>query len=153
MNPTNYATDPIIGYTFAKRLHRKVSQYLQEIYLKKLDKHDPIEKIFDVKWLSDDWLIPKIKLVRPCIFFNPLSANPTKWSNTLEQFIGNSRRLKSFSSKGLKYFSSKVFKKLLGVFRNALVFSTFLLSASLVHWKVLKSTPNMYLMVKNVPNV
>ena len=23
------------------------------------------------------------------IVFNPLSANPTKWSNTLEQFVGN----------------------------------------------------------------
>ena len=22
---------------------------------------------------------------------NPLSANPTKWSNTLKQFVGNSR--------------------------------------------------------------
>ena len=22
-------------------------------------------------------------------FFNPLSANPTKWSNTLKQFVGN----------------------------------------------------------------
>ena len=25
--------------------------------------------------------------------FNPLSANPTKWSNTLKQFIGKSRRI------------------------------------------------------------
>ena len=24
---------------------------------------------------------------------NPLSANPTKWSNTLKQFVGNSRRI------------------------------------------------------------
>ena len=23
------------------------------------------------------------------IVFNPLRANPTKWSNTLEQFVGN----------------------------------------------------------------
>ena len=23
------------------------------------------------------------------IIFNPLSANPTKWSNTLKQFVGN----------------------------------------------------------------
>ena len=23
------------------------------------------------------------------IFINPLSANPTKWSNTLKQFVGN----------------------------------------------------------------
>ena len=25
--------------------------------------------------------------------FNPLSANPTKWSNTLQQFVGNSGRI------------------------------------------------------------
>ena len=25
--------------------------------------------------------------------FNPLSANPTKWSNTLKQFLSNSRRV------------------------------------------------------------
>ena len=25
--------------------------------------------------------------------FNPLSANPKKWSNTLKQFIGNSRQI------------------------------------------------------------
>ena len=25
--------------------------------------------------------------------FNPLSANPTKWSNTLKQFVGNSQRI------------------------------------------------------------
>ena len=24
---------------------------------------------------------------------NPLSANPTKWSKTLKQFVGNSRRI------------------------------------------------------------
>ena len=24
---------------------------------------------------------------------NPLSGNPTKWSNTLKQFVGNSRRV------------------------------------------------------------
>ena len=23
------------------------------------------------------------------VYFNPLSANPTKWSNTLKQFVGN----------------------------------------------------------------
>ena len=27
------------------------------------------------------------------LLFNPLSPNPTKWSNTLKQFIGNSRRI------------------------------------------------------------
>ena len=28
-----------------------------------------------------------------CLIFNPLSANPTKWSNTLKQFVGKSRRI------------------------------------------------------------
>ena len=27
----------------------------------------------------------------PKELINPLSANPTKWSNTLKQFVGNSR--------------------------------------------------------------
>ena len=27
--------------------------------------------------------------------FNPLSSNPTKWSNTLKQFVGQSRRIVS----------------------------------------------------------
>ena len=27
------------------------------------------------------------------LFYNSLSANPTKWSNTLKQFVGNSRRI------------------------------------------------------------
>ena len=25
--------------------------------------------------------------------FNPLSTNPTQWSNTLRQFVGNSRQI------------------------------------------------------------
>ena len=25
------------------------------------------------------------------VWFNPLSANPTNWSNTLKQFVGNTR--------------------------------------------------------------
>ena len=26
-------------------------------------------------------------------YFSPLSNSPTKWSNTLKQFVGNSRRI------------------------------------------------------------
>ena len=26
---------------------------------------------------------------KPCRVFNPLSANPAKWSNTLKQFVSN----------------------------------------------------------------
>ena len=26
---------------------------------------------------------------RTNVYFNPLSANPTKWPNTLKQFVGN----------------------------------------------------------------
>ena len=34
-----------------------------------------------------------VKKVFLKIDLNPLSANPTKWSNTLKQFVGNSRRV------------------------------------------------------------
>ena len=37
-----------------------------------------------------------IKIAFPVLFlrfFNPLRANPTKWSNTLKQFVGNSRQI------------------------------------------------------------
>ena len=30
-----------------------------------------------------------MRSTRFMIQFNPLSANPTKWSNTLKQFVGN----------------------------------------------------------------
>ena len=30
-----------------------------------------------------------LKIFVSCIFFNPLKANPTKWSNILKQFVGN----------------------------------------------------------------
>ena len=30
---------------------------------------------------------------RKCFVFEPLSANPAKWSNTLEQFIGKIQRI------------------------------------------------------------
>ena len=36
------------------------------------------------------------KAIRYCTYinwFNPLSANPIKWSNTLKQFVRNSRRI------------------------------------------------------------
>ena len=54
--------------------------------------------------------------------FNPLSANPTKWSNTLKQFVGNLPancltvfdHLVILALKGLKTlnFKSRAFKKL-----------------------------------------
>ena len=31
------------------------------------------------------------------ICLNPLGANPTKWSNTLKQFVGKSRRIKGLN--------------------------------------------------------
>ena len=31
----------------------------------------------------------KLNKTRPISFNIPLSANPTKWSNTLKQFVGN----------------------------------------------------------------
>ena len=52
---------------------------------------------------------------KPCRVFNPLSANPTKWSNTLKQLVGNlpTNRLSMFhhfvglTLKGLKHFETK----------------------------------------------
>ena len=31
--------------------------------------------------------------LEPCQIFKPLTANPTKWSNALKQFVGNSQRI------------------------------------------------------------
>ena len=50
------------------------------------------------------------------VIFNPLSANPTKWSNTLKQFVGNRRLiiwvcytiLKGWYIKGLMVSSQKM---------------------------------------------
>ena len=50
------------------------------------------------------------------LIFNPLTANPTKWSNILKQFIGNSRRIflsmfdhfEGLALKGLKGITQKL---------------------------------------------
>ena len=45
---------------------------------------------------TSTWLIceeGEIFLKRSYKSVNPLSAKPTKWSNTLKQFVGNSRRI------------------------------------------------------------
>ena len=41
------------------------------------------------------YLPASAKVIRkyPEVGVNPLSANPTKWSNTLKQFFGNSQRI------------------------------------------------------------
>ena len=36
------------------------------------------------------WCSPVLNKISLLSLFNPLSANPTKWSNTLKQFVGNS---------------------------------------------------------------
>ena len=33
------------------------------------------------------------EVIKPLLDINPLSANPTKWQNTLKQFVGNSQRI------------------------------------------------------------
>ena len=38
------------------------------------------------KYIVDIWMGPKYA-------FYPLNANPTNWSNTLKQFVGNSRKI------------------------------------------------------------
>ena len=32
---------------------------------------------------------PLVSYISEPVHFNPLGANPTKWSNTLKQFVGN----------------------------------------------------------------
>ena len=40
--------------------------------------------------LVSNWvLLLKLKLCKFILFLNPLSDNPTKWSNTLKQFVDN----------------------------------------------------------------
>ena len=34
----------------------------------------------------------RVKYILNILLFNPLSANPTKWSSTLKQFVGSSRK-------------------------------------------------------------
>ena len=42
--------------------------------------------------LSSHSLITALLFGCAVMDLKPLSANPTKWSNTLKQFVGNSRR-------------------------------------------------------------
>ena len=42
--------------------------------------------LFDWFWIC---LYRLDLLMLVAVYFNPLSANPTKWSNTLKQFVGN----------------------------------------------------------------
>ena len=44
---------------------------------------------FKLKYILDEC---KLKALQEQVF-NPLSANPTKWSNTLKQLVGNSQRI------------------------------------------------------------
>ena len=53
-------------------------------------------------------------------FFHPLRANPTKWSNTLKQFVGNYRRIECLTIlwgwrlKGLEFHGKILFRYLHG---------------------------------------
>ena len=50
------------------------------------------QKNKNISILSDCLLLKNINYARVqmnAFHFNPLSANPTKWSNTLKQFVGN----------------------------------------------------------------
>ena len=57
------------------------------------------EKVFNVLSSSFNWenylyfdILSKLSLFRS-VSLNPLSPNPTKWSNTLKQFVGCCRRI------------------------------------------------------------
>ena len=40
-------------------------------------------------FISSLWSISQFEKICQWTIFNPLSANPTRWSNTLKQFVGN----------------------------------------------------------------
>ena len=49
-------------------------------------------------YITTEVSFPRIKCSAGCFanlqwIFNPTSANPTIWSNTLRQFVGNSRKI------------------------------------------------------------
>ena len=52
-----------------------------------LDDANPLEEV--IIWYEIYVITSKQKMQ----MINPLSTNPTKWSSTLNQFIGNSRRI------------------------------------------------------------
>ena len=47
----------------------------------------------DISLLISIPLIQPLNVIRKTLSFNPLSSNPTKWSNTLKEFVGKSRRI------------------------------------------------------------
>ena len=46
-------------------------------------------QFLSTSWNLYTWRVKSIRNQRKLIRFNPLSANLTKWSNTLKQFVGN----------------------------------------------------------------
>ena len=62
------------------------------------------------------------------LLLNPLSANPTKWSNTLKQFVG---KLSTNSLSVLDYFMGLVLKGLMEIITavcSVMIFNNFILS-------------------------
>ena len=58
------------------------------------------------------------------LLLNPLSANPTKWSNTLKQFVGKlaTNRLSMFDHVKWLYVLPELFFKIFYVLMNAIRF-------------------------------
>ena len=68
------------------------------IFLQSIDKHSILFFFFSPRHIY--FIVPGWQLKFLLFFVNymsfaidPLSANPTKWSNTLKKFVGNSRRI------------------------------------------------------------
>ena len=60
-----------------------------EIFVKIVKSFQPL---FSQKALLEIFELVVISALRSSyVLFNPLSANPTKWQNTLKQFVSNSR--------------------------------------------------------------
>ena len=60
-------------------------------HFRKTKKQKKIEKSKSSKQYRKGIFLQRLK--SSWLFLNSLSANPTKWSSTLKQFVGNSRRI------------------------------------------------------------
>ena len=81
---------------------------------------------------------------------NPLSANPTKWSNTLKQFVGKSRRIVWECSAILRSWKKSIYSLLIATFKWKWLYSTFEDSGHYMDLKVWLVTPFANTLIRHV---
>ena len=89
----NFAVDCFLKKALTWVFHRCISNVsVVNDYVKaKVNSENLIILVCDT---SDDFIKAFRRIFHDYLrHLNPLSANPTKWSNTLKQFVGNSRRI------------------------------------------------------------